>query len=87
MSDQDIELSIETPENDAAEQYAHDDERSEPLTVPAEANDADAAEQHTPVHDSSERWPDSMPAEANEADAVDQHIAVHDDQSDEDDYQ
>jgi hypothetical protein len=83
MSDRDIELSIETPEDDAAEQYADE----QPLTLPAEANDADAAEQRTPVRDSSERWPDSVPAEANEADAVDQHIAVPDDQSDEDDYQ
>ena len=86
MSDHDIELSIETPEDDAAEQYAAD-EQYEPLTVPTEANDADAAEQHTPVRDSSERWPDAVPVEANEADAVDQHIAVPDDQSDEDDYQ
>jgi hypothetical protein len=85
MSDHDIELSIETPEDAAAEEYASDEEQ--PLTVPIEANDADAAEQHTPVRDSSERWPDAVPAEANEADAVDQHIAVPDDQSDEDDYQ
>jgi hypothetical protein len=84
MSDRDIETSVETPEDDVAEQYADDEQ---PLTLPIEANDADAAEQHTPVHDSSERWPDAVPAEANEADAVDQHIAVPDDQSGEDDYQ
>jgi hypothetical protein len=84
MTERDIEPSFETPEDDAAEQYA-DNERS--LTVPVEANDADAAEQHTPVRDSSERWPDAVPTEASEADVVDQHIAVPDDQSDEDDYQ
>jgi hypothetical protein len=84
MTDRDIEPSIETPEDDAAEQYA-DDER--PLALPLEANDADAAEQHTPVRDSSERWPDAVPTEANEADAVDQHIAVPDDQSDENGYE
>jgi hypothetical protein len=84
MTERDIEPSLETPEDDAAEQYA---DNEQPLTVPAEANDADAAEQHTPVRDSSDRWPDAVPAEASEADAVDQHMAVPDDQSDEDDYQ
>jgi hypothetical protein len=55
------------------------------MTVPVEANDADAAEQHTRVRDYSERWPETVPVEANEADTVEQHVPVRDEQSDEDD--
>jgi hypothetical protein len=85
MSERDTELGLETPEADAADEYAHDDER-ETFTLPPEANDADAAEQHARLRDSSERWPDAVPAEANEADAAEQHLSVRDDQLDEDDY-
>ena len=84
MTERDIELGIETPEADAADAYARDDD--EPMTLPPEANDADAAEQHARVRDTTERWPDGVPAEANEADAAEQHFSVRDDQLDEDDY-
>jgi hypothetical protein len=86
MSERDTELSLETPEEDAADRYVYDDEPPEPLTLPSEANDADAAEQHARVRDISERWPDAVPTEANEADAAEQHVSVRDDQLDEDDY-
>jgi hypothetical protein len=82
MSDRDAERGLETPEPDAADEYAAEDE---PLTVPAEANDADAAEQHVRVRGAAERWPETVPVEANEADAADQHRSVRDDQDDEDD--
>jgi hypothetical protein len=81
MSDEEIELGVETPEADAAEQYLPRRDGEPPL----EANDADAAEQHTHVRGYSERWPESVPVEANEADTVEQHAPVHDEQLDEDD--
>lgn len=83
MSDRETERSIETPEADAADEYTREDE---PLTVPDEANDADAAEQHLRVRGAAERWPESVPVEANEADAADQHWSVRDDQDEDDDY-
>ncbi|MFB9832026.1 hypothetical protein [Actinoallomurus acaciae] len=85
MSEEDIELSLETPEADAAEQHtpARGDE---PPAVSGEANDADVAEQHARARDYSERWPEAVPAEADEADAAEQHLSARDDQLDDDDY-
>jgi hypothetical protein len=82
MPDQDIELNVETPEADAAEQYAGD-EQPGALTVPAEANDADAAEQAAPAYGGGGRWPETIPDEANEADAAEQY---RDEPLDDDDY-
>ena len=83
MSDRETERGLETPEADAADEYTGEDE---PFTVPNEANDADAAEQHVRVRGSAERWPDGVPDEANEADAAEQHRSVRDDQDEDDDY-
>jgi hypothetical protein len=83
MPDRQIDRSIEAPEADVADDYTREEE---PLTVPDEANDADAAEQHQRVRDAVERWPDTVPAEANEADAADQHWSVRDEQDEDDDY-
>lgn len=79
MSDRENERSLESPEPD---EYSDD----EPLAVPDEANDADAAEQHVRLRDTGERWPDSVPSEANEADAAEQHWPVRDEQDEDDDY-
>lgn len=83
MPDRQTDRSLEAPEADVADEYAREDE---PLTVPDEANDADAAEQHVRARGTGERWPDSVPAEANEADAADQHWSVRDEQDEDDDY-
>ncbi len=85
MSDRDRELGVETSEADAADQYSRDDEQAAGFTVPAEANDADVAEQHARVRGGAGRWPGGVPGEANEADAADQRAAVRDDELDEDD--
>lgn len=83
MSDRETERGLETPETDAADEWAGEDE---PFILPDEANDADAAEQHLRVRGSAERWPDAVPNEANEADAAEQHRSMRDDQDEDDDY-
>lgn len=83
MPDRPTDRSLEAPEADVADEYSLEDE---PLTVPDEANDADAAEQHVRVRAAGERWPDSVPDEVDEADAADQHWSVRDEQDEDDDY-
>lgn len=89
MSDKDIEPNVEAPESDAAERHFTADAGERPEgaeEISLETNEADAAEQRTPVRDGTRRWPETVPAEANEADAVEQAVPVRGDDSDEDDY-
>jgi hypothetical protein len=83
MSDRDGDPGPETPEADAADEYARADES---FTVPDEADATDVAEQHRPAGESAAHWPDGPPAEANEADAAEQRTPVRDDQDQDDDY-
>lgn len=84
MPDRQTDRSLETPEADVADDYISEDE---PLTVPDEADAADAAEQHAnPRGTPGDRWPDAVPAEASEADAADQYRPVRDEQDEDEDY-